>query len=76
MLFSTPSLLTMLHGIVFSGGALIGLGAALFALHAMAQPEGTAVAVRPARYVTLLAIATAVLLWSSVLGGTFIVFPI
>ncbi len=76
MLFSTPSLLTMLHGIVFSGGALIGLGAALFALQAMAQPEGSVVAERPARLVAWLAIATAVLLWSSVIGGTFIVFPL
>lgn len=76
MLFSGPSLLTMLHGIVLSGGALLGLGAALFALHAMAQPEGATVPERPARNLAWLAIATAVLLWASVLGGTFIVFPI
>lgn len=76
MLFSGPSLLTMLHGIVLSGGALIGLGAALFALRAMAQPEGSAVPERPARYLAWLTVGTAVLLWSSVIGGTFIVFPI
>jgi hypothetical protein len=76
MLFSDRSLLTMLHGIVLSGGALLTMAAALFALRAMALPEGSAVPVRQANSVAWLMIAVAALMWASVLAGTFVVFPL
>jgi hypothetical protein len=75
-LFTSPSILTMLHGIVLGGGALLTLFAALFSLRAM---RATAAAPAPsadqARYLSWLVVATAVLLWLTVLAGTYIVFP-
>lgn len=76
MLFSDRSLITMLHGLVFSGGALVLLVTALFALRAMAAPAGSAVPERQANAVSALLVATAVLLWAAVLGGTYLVFPL
>lgn len=75
MLFSDRSLWTMLHGLVLSGGALMLLVAALFSLRAMAAPEGAAVPERQSKAFAALLVVTAVLLWMSVLGGTYIVFP-
>jgi hypothetical protein len=75
MLFSDRSLWTMLHGLILSGGALMLLVVALFALYAMAAAEGAAVPARQANGFARLVLATAVLLWLSVLGGTYIVFP-
>lgn len=75
MLFSDRSLWTMLHGLVLSGGALVLLVTALFSLRAMALPAGTPVPDRQAAAFSGLLIAIAVLLWGSVLGGTYIVFP-
>ena len=75
-LFTSPSILTMLHGIVLGGGALLLLFAALFSLRAM---RATAAAPAPsadqARYLSWLIVASAVLLWLTVLAGTYIVFP-
>ena len=75
MLFSDRSLWTMLHGLVLSGGALMLLVAALFALRAMAAPEGSIVAARQSNAFAWLTTAIAALLWLSVLGGTYIIFP-
>ena len=75
LLFSDRSLWTMLHGLLLSGGALMLLVAALFSLRAMALPEGTAIPVRQSNAFAGLTVAIAVLLWMSVLGGTYIVFP-
>lgn len=75
MLFSDRSLWTMLHGLVLSGGALILLATALFALRAMAAPEGSVVPPRQSTAFSWLVVAIAALLWMSVLGGTYIVFP-
>ena len=75
MLFSTRSLLTMLHGLVLSGGAIMAIAAALFALRAMALPEGAPVSERQGNNFAWVAVAAAVLLWLAVLGGTYIVFP-
>ncbi len=41
-LFSVPSLLTMVHGLVLSGGAIVGLVVSLLALRWFAQPAGVA----------------------------------
>lgn len=76
MLFTERSLLTMLHGMALGGGALMGLAIALFSLRAM-RFSGVAGATtdRQALYLTWLLVATAALLWSSVLAGTYITFP-
>jgi hypothetical protein len=75
-LFTSRSIWTMLHGIVLGGGALLTLFAALFSLRAMrataASPAPTAA---QGRYLSWLLVASAVLLWLTVLAGTYIVFP-
>jgi hypothetical protein len=76
MLFSDRSLWTMLHGLVFSSGALILLVTALFSLRAMAVAPGAVVPLRQARALSWLLVAIAVLLWLAVIGGTYIVFPL
>ena len=75
MLFSDRSLLTMFHGLVLSGGALVLLFTALFTLRVMAAPEGSAVPARTSNAFAWLMVATAALLWMSVIGGAYIVFP-
>lgn len=75
MLFSDRSLWTMLHGLVLGGGALLLLVTALLSLCMLAWPEGAAVPERQSRGFAWLAMATAALLWMSVIGGTYIVFP-
>jgi len=75
MLFSDRSLWTMLHGLVLSGGALMLLVAALFALRVMAAPEGATIPARQSTAFAWLLVAIAVLLWTSVIGGAYIVFP-
>jgi hypothetical protein len=61
----------MVHGIALSGAALMAMAAALFALRAM-PGETTAAQWRP---VSWLLVFVAVILWTSVLTGTFVVFP-
>lgn len=76
LLFSSDSVWTMIHGLVFGGGAMLALAAALFAMRAM--PAMDAPDARPptqTRYLTGLLVAVAVLLWFTVIGGTYIVFP-
>ena len=75
MLFSDRSLLTMLHGLVLSGGALMVLFVALFSLRVMAAPAGATVPERQSNAFSWATVAAATLLWLSVLGGTYIVFP-
>ena len=75
-LFTQQSVLTMLHGIVLGGGSLMALGAAVFCLWAMrADNAPDATVSNQSRYLTWLIVVTAVLLWVSVLSGTYIVFP-
>ena len=77
LLFSTRSILTMIHGIIFGGGALLGLSAAVFSL--VTIRAGDTVADAPARgqvrYLGWLIAAVAVLLWLAVLAGTYVTFP-
>jgi hypothetical protein len=75
MLFSDRSLWTMLHGLVLSGGALMLLVAALVSLRMTTAPEGAAVPERQSNGFAWLVVAIAALLWMSVIGGTYIVFP-
>lgn len=76
MLFTGRSIWTMIHGIVFGGGALMALAAALFSLHAMRAATASDVAAQnQARYLARLMIFTAALLWLAVLIGTYVNFP-
>lgn len=78
-MFSGRSLWTMMHGIGLSGGALLGLAAALFYLYAVPARDGTGGRVvataAQGRALAAVSVATSVLLWLSVLVGTYIVFP-
>jgi hypothetical protein len=65
----------MLHGLVLSGGAMMLLVAALLSLRLMAAPNAAAIPARQSNGFAALTVAIAVLLWLSVLGGTYIVFP-
>jgi hypothetical protein len=75
-LFTSQSILTMVHGIVLGGGALMALFASLVALQLL-PPGGETVAapVRSTRIVPWLLVGSAVMVWLTVLGGTYIVFP-
>lgn len=75
MLFSDRSLWTMAHGIVLGGGALMGLAAALFALCAAEPSEAPDGGVHASRAFAALNVSTAVLLWLTVIVGTYVVFP-
>jgi hypothetical protein len=75
MLFSERSIWTMVHGIGLGGAALLGLAAALFYLYAARpaqQPVGTEA---EPRAFAALAVFTAVMLWLTVILGTYIIFP-
>ncbi|MGE0446876.1 MAG: hypothetical protein AB7P99_16745 [Vicinamibacterales bacterium] len=75
MLFSERSIWTMVHGIGLGGAALLGLAAALFYLYAArpaAQPTDDAVGGRAFAGLTVF---TAVMLWLTVIIGTYVVFP-
>ena len=71
MLFSERSLWTMVHGIGLGGGALLGLGAALFYLYAVRPTNDDA----GPRAFAGLTVVTALMLWLTVIIGTYIVFP-
>jgi hypothetical protein len=76
MLFTGRSLLTMLHGIVLGGAAMMALSAALFCLYAMrASARSDAAALNASRAVAGLSVFTAAVLWLAVLSGTYVIFP-
>jgi uncharacterized membrane protein len=75
MLFSADSIWTMLHGIVLGGGALMGLAVVLFCLRFMASAPGSEATPRQSGSVATLTVIVSVLLWLTVIGGTYIVFP-
>lgn len=78
-LFTADSIWTMLHGIVLGGGAMMGLAAALFALVTLRVPfvaDATDAAVhRHGRDFAWLTVFIAVMIWLTVLVGTYITFP-
>ena len=75
-LFTGQSILTMVHGIVLGGGALLTLFASLFALQALpSSGERSILPDRSTRLLQWLLVSTAVLLWLAVIGGTYLVFP-
>jgi hypothetical protein len=76
MLFTTRSLWTMIHGIVLGGGALMALSAALFSLCVMrTESASDAPSPRQTRSMVWLTVLTALLLWLTVLAGTYVAFP-
>jgi hypothetical protein len=76
MLFSDRSLITMMHGIVLGGAALMALFAALFAMRALSAADAPGAAGdRQARSVAQLTVFAAIVVWAAVLTGTYIVFP-
>ena len=75
-LFSDRSIWTMVHGIVLGGAALMGLAAALFSLCAVrtsGRPSG--LTPHESRAFAWLTVSTAVMLWLTVLVGTYSIFP-
>jgi hypothetical protein len=75
MLFSERSIWTMVHGIGLGGAALIGLAAALFYLYAV-RPASPSTHTEPgSRAFAALTVFTAVMLWLTVIVGTYIIFP-
>jgi hypothetical protein len=75
MLFSERSIWTMVHGIGLGGAALVGLAAALFHLYAT-RPESPSMASESGtRAFALLTTFTAVMLWLTVIIGTYVIFP-
>lgn len=76
MLFTARSIWTMTHGILLGGAALMGLSAALFYLYALRTSDGDEVInSNSSRALAWLTVSTAVMLWLTVLVGTYIVFP-
>lgn len=75
-MFGAPSLLTMAHGIVLGGAALMALAAALFHVYAFgADTEPEAAHTRRTRAFARLVAFAAVTLWATVIAGTYVVFP-
>jgi hypothetical protein len=76
MLFSERSIWTMVHGIGLGGSALLGLAAALFYLYAAVRPApGSPPDEAGARAFAVVNVFTAVMLWLTVIIGTYVVFP-
>lgn len=76
MLFTARSIWTMTHGILLGGAALMGLSAALFYLYAVRTSDGgDVIRQNSSRALAWLTVSTAVMLWLTVLVGTYIVFP-
>lgn len=66
----------MVHGIVLGGAALMGLAAALFSLYAVRRSDRPSGATpHESRAFAWLTVSTAVMLWLTVLVGTYIIFP-
>jgi hypothetical protein len=75
MLFTDRSILTMVHGIGLGGAALMGLAAALFYLYAARSSRPYVATPSASRALAGVTVFTAVMLWLTVLAGTYIVFP-
>ena len=76
LLFSDRSISTMVHGLILSGGAMMAMAAVLFALTTMTTPNGAPASRRPSSALAWLSVFMTVLLWLSVLMGTYKVFPL
>jgi hypothetical protein len=74
-LFSARSIWTMLHGIALGGGALIALAATLFGLLILKSESDVSDPTIRRTWVSSLATISSALVWLTVIGGTYIVFP-
>lgn len=72
-LFTDLSIWTMVHGMLLGGGAMGALFGTLLLLYVRTAEEGAPST--PAPIARSLSVASAVLTWITVLGGTYIVFP-
>lgn len=77
MLFSDRSIWTMVHGIVLGGGSLLGITALLTALTLLrpAGREAPPAVAAPSKMIALAALCTSVMLWLTVVIGTYVSFP-
>ena len=75
MLFTERSIWTMIHGVGLGGAALLGLAAALFYVYAARPAPLSAGTDSGSRAFAAVAVFTAVMLWLTVIIGTYIVFP-
>ena len=75
MLFSERSIWTMVHGIGLGGGTLLCLAAALFYLCAARPASLTTGTETESRAFATVTVSTAVMLWLTVIVGTYIIFP-
>ena len=75
MLLSERSIWTMVHGIGLGGAALLGLAAALFYVYAARPSSAPIDSGRESRAFAAVTIFTAVMLWFTVIVGTYVVFP-
>lgn len=75
MLFSERSIWTMVHGIGLGGAALLGLAAALFYLYAARPVPDPTTDETGARAFAMITVFSAVMLWLTVIIGTYIIFP-
>lgn len=76
LLFSDRSIWTMVHGLILSGGAMMALAAMLFALNTMTASSAAPAPRRTSIALAWLSVSATVLLWLSVLMGTYKVFPL
>lgn len=74
LLFSGRSLWTMAHGVALGGGALLALGAALFAMLVLRPAADGTVRDDQARQLGWLLVSIPILLWLAVIVGTYIIF--
>jgi hypothetical protein len=75
MLFSERSIWTMVHGIGLGGAALLGLAAALFYFYAAPPPTDSTGNESGSRAFAAVTVFSAVMLWLTVIVGTYVVFP-
>ena len=75
MLFSERSIWTMAHGIGLGGAALLGLAAASFYLYAARPALDPTGSEKGSRAFATVMVITAVMLWLTVIVGTYIIFP-
>lgn len=76
-MFSGRSILTMVHGLILSGGAMLALAAALFYLYSRrpGNTNGTAGDTEGNTFAMLNGFVV-LSLWLSVLVGTYVIFPL
>jgi hypothetical protein len=75
MLFSERSIWTMAHGIGLGGAALLALAAALFYLYAARPVPAPTGHETGARAFAMITVFSAVMLWLTVIIGTYVIFP-